>query len=128
MKLLYEAGGRNNRIFRKGSEDALRVYNQITFDTSPRHSHREPWVFRKRRSTRKSSRRQRWLCSGRSEYREALFVGNHMGRAVLPRSDAHEKTLGFFLDFVQAIAIRIIRREQWVPVTPAMSGSNTPGP
>jgi uncharacterized protein (DUF433 family) len=43
------------------------------------------------------------------------FFGNHMGRAVLPRNDEHEKTLGF-LDFVQAIAIRTIRRDRNVPL------------
>ena len=38
-----------------------------------------------------------------------------MGRPVLPRKDSMEKTLGF-LDFVQAVAIRTIRRERSVPL------------
>jgi hypothetical protein len=44
------------------------------------------------------------------------FFGNHMGRAVLPPTGDGEKTLSFW-DFVQAIAIRTIRRERKVPLS-----------
>jgi uncharacterized protein (DUF433 family) len=43
------------------------------------------------------------------------FFGNHMGRPVLPPSGSEEKTLTF-LDFVQAMAVRAIRREKHVPL------------
>lgn len=43
------------------------------------------------------------------------FFGNTMGRAVLPPSGTEEKTLTF-LDFVQAMAVRAIRRERNVPL------------
>ena len=43
------------------------------------------------------------------------FFGNHMGRAVLPPSGSEERTLSFW-DFVQAMAVRTIRRERQVPL------------
>jgi len=43
------------------------------------------------------------------------FFSNHMGRAVLPPSGMDSKTLSF-LDLVQALAVRAIRREQNVPL------------
>jgi uncharacterized protein (DUF433 family) len=43
------------------------------------------------------------------------FFGNSMGRPVLPAAATEEKTLGF-LDFVQALAVRDIRRVHKIPL------------